>query len=89
MMIFHYWNSGNTKNVREEDRGLRFVGVPKSALKIRILAVMLVVVLVLATYEGGHFYLGSCQGYGGAQAFNRSIAGRVLGLWSIDPMTCP
>ncbi len=87
-MNFHYWKSDNTKNVREEDRGRRFVGVPKGALKISILAVMLAVVLLFAAYECGQFYLGSCQGYGGAQAFSRSITGRVLGLWSIDPMTC-
>ena len=43
---------------------------------------------ILTAYELAQFVLGSCQGYSGVAAFERSIFGQYLDLWSVDPMRC-
>ena len=43
---------------------------------------------IVAVNDLAQFALGSCQGYSGVAAFERSIFGQYLELWSIDPLTC-
>ena len=43
---------------------------------------------ILTAYELAQFVLGSCQGYSGVAAFERSILGQYFEFWSVDPMRC-
>jgi hypothetical protein len=54
----------------------------------RLWPAVVVILAAFAAYEVTQFALGSCQGYGGTGAFERSLTGGHLRLWSIDPLTC-
>ena len=65
-------------------REFRGVGINLKML----LTATLAVVFTLASYEFTLFAMGSCQGYGGVGAFESSLTGQALDLWSIDPLDC-
>ena len=43
---------------------------------------------LFVAYELAQFVIGACQGYSGVAAYERSLLGLHLGIWSIDPLTC-
>jgi hypothetical protein len=56
--------------------------------RARIVLLVTGVIGMLAAYELTQYALGACQGFSGAAAFERSIVGNYLGLWSVDPQSC-
>ena len=70
---------------REEERLQASIG---TRLEFWIVSLVLGLFAIVVAYELAQFALGSCQGYSGVAAFERSIFGQYLELWSIDPLTC-
>lgn len=56
--------------------------------RVRMVLLLTGIIVMLAAYELAQYALGACQGFSGAGAFERSIAGNYLGLWSVDPQSC-
>ena len=63
-------------------------GVHRQPPQFMLLRVTLGLLAIMAAYELVQFALGSCQGYSGVAAFERSIIGQYFELWSVDPMRC-
>lgn len=57
-------------------------------LKFSLVHLCLGLVALVVAYEVAQFILGSCQGYSGVAAFERSIFGQHLNWWSVDPLRC-